>query len=80
MRFNIALNPPFSFINAHIDDTRIVTIIVSNIWDVPDFIEFKMDIKEKLPVMTPAILNKIMPVPNTTNTLIANNDIIKTTK
>ena len=78
MWLNIALNPPFSLINAHIDETRIVTIIVSNIWDVPDFIELKMDINERLPVIAPAILNRMIPVPNTTKTLIDSNDIAKT--
>ena len=70
MKSRIASNPPFSFMSAPIEATRIVTIMVSNIPLVPLPIAEKAVANVREPVIAPATINSRMPTPRTTNTLM----------
>lgn len=65
---------------APIDATRIVTIIVSNMPDVPVPMELKAEATVREPVPMPTTPERMVPHPRTMNTLIPQREAIRTAK
>ena len=70
MKASSASKPPNSRIRPHIAETRMVTIMVSNMPDAPLPMLPSMDMGSTVPVARVMIIPEKIPTSSTTNTLI----------